>query len=667
MVVVFIAASTSATSFVWNNPHPFPPMSTGTSFIAACLMILGFALYFHMESVSEEKTSSTSGSRSPTFSKVPAVFYLGLLILFLVRASLWLSRSTYVSYHPIELLMYEAQASHAEYRAHAAHSRNIVEAVRTYKLRYGRHPPPGFQHWYEYATARNSVVIDIYDRINEDMLPFYALSPAEIRQRTWAMISNPWNDAAGISIRDHQVSISENVVPTHRWMLDGVVEMISKFAEFLPDMDLAFNLNDECRVTVPWEDIELMRRTGAAFGGLDQTPKNLFSNNRAEGWQAVPEEPNGDSPLKAVSFHRTFYDFGNIGCPTKSPARTQRIWDFNRLCTACAAPHSLGAFLANWTLAGDICHQPDLADLHGLYLSPAAYKGTHELYPIFSQSKAHGYNDILYPSAWNYMDKAKYDPSDEHPDPVFSLKNNTTVFWRGATSEGVSPGQGQWRGMSRQRFIHNANNINGSEPEFSLLLPAGGDGNRMSYKPTHIRALTNVLSTDIHIVDFIARCGGKDCGTQANEFAALVAPTDFQSHWQYKYLLDLDGAGFSGRFLPFLQSHSLPFKAALFREWWDERVTPWWHFVPLDLRGHGFWATLAYFAGIHADSARQSGVGWGVPAHESEAAQIAHQGKKWAEQALRKEDMEIYFFRLLLEWGRLTDDRREELGFVPQS
>jgi len=30
---------------------------------------------------------------------------------------------------------------------------------------------------------------------------------------------------------------------------------------------------------------------------------------------------------------------------------------------------------------------------------------------------------------------------------------------------------------------------------------------------------------------------------------------------------------------------------------------------------------------------------------------------------LRKEDMEVYMFRLLLEWGRLTDDKRTEVGF----
>jgi hypothetical protein len=25
--------------------------------------------------------------------------------------------------------------------------------------------------------------------------------------------------------------------------------------------------------------------------------------------------------------------------------------------------------------------------------------------------------------------------------------------------------------------------------------------------------------------------------------------------------------------------------------------------------------------------------------------------------------MEVYFFRLLLEWGRLTDDNRDNIGF----
>lgn len=45
------------------------------------------------------------------------------------------------------------------------------------------------------------------------------------------------------------------------------------------------------------------------------------------------------------------------------------------------------------------------------------------------------------------------------------------------------------------------------------------------------------------------------------------------------------------------------------------------------------------------------------------AEKIARDGKVWTEKVLRKEDMEIYMFRLLLEWGRLTDDARTEVCF----
>ena len=43
-----------------------------------------------------------------------------------------------------------------------------------------------------------------------------------------------------------------------------------------------------------------------------------------------------------------------------------------------------------------------------------------------------------------------------------------------------------------------------------------------------------------------------------------------------------------------------------------------------------------------------------------EGEKIAEEGREWAGKVLRKEDMEIYFYRLLLEWGRMTDDRRDE-------
>ncbi|KAH8424420.1 uncharacterized protein LDX57_002171 [Aspergillus melleus] len=50
--------------------------------------------------------------------------------------------------------------------------------------------------------------------------------------------------------------------------------------------------------------------------------------------------------------------------------------------------------------------------------------------------------------------------------------------------------------------------------------------------------------------------------------------------------------------------------------------------------------------------------------HDLTAERIALDGKRWAEKVLRKEDMQIYVYRLLLEYARVCDDRREFLGFV---
>ncbi|CAK4032729.1 glycosyltransferase family 90 [Lecanosticta acicola] len=658
LLTAFTALTTITTTAAWQNAHPFPPAPFGLAYLGVCLAILGFMSYFHLETISDGRNSRPG---RVLFQRVPSLFYLGMLVLFFLWSGMWVSYKRDVSFHPIDMLIYEAEEQHQAYVNATARSIDLSGAVSEYQNRYSRLPPPGFDHWYMFARQRNSTVIDGFDSIDYDLLPFWALAPAEIRQRTWELISNPWNDAAGISVRNGKVSVMPNVVPTHMWMLEGLVEMIGEFSRWLPDMDLAFNINDEPRVALPYKEISTLRSIGSESTiQLSVEPEDRnFSTDRAGQWRPVPEEPNPETPLQELSWAPTFHRYGSIGCHPDSPARSQRRWDVGSLCLSCIYSHSLGAFISDWSKASDVCQQPDLADIHGFYMSPAAFKGSRELYPIFSQSKAKGFNDILYPSAWNYIDKATYSPSDENPDKAFKEKENK-LFWRGATSEGVSSGRGQWRGMTRQRFNHLATDINGTTAAQPIMIPTGS-GNKLEYINLPISTLQKLLPTDVHIVDAIARCAAEDCPIQHHEFSPLAPPIDFQSHWQYKYLLDLDGAGFSGRFLPFLHSRSVVFKSALFREWWDDRLTPWVHFVPLDLRGHGFWATLAYFTGINSTI---DGIGKvEIPAKTRQGERIAEQGREWAGKVLRKEDMEIYFFRLLLEWGRLTDDKRDSLGF----
>lgn len=47
-------------------------------------------------------------------------------------------------------------------------------------------------------------------------------------------------------------------------------------------------------------------------------------------------------------------------------------------------------------------------------------------------------------------------------------------------------------------------------------------------------------------------------------------------HWSYKYLIDLDGMSYSGRFMAFLASDSVPIKATVYEEFFSDWIQPWY-------------------------------------------------------------------------------------------
>lgn len=46
-------------------------------------------------------------------------------------------------------------------------------------------------------------------------------------------------------------------------------------------------------------------------------------------------------------------------------------------------------------------------------------------------------------------------------------------------------------------------------------------------------------------------------------------------HWAYKYLIDLDGMSYSGRFMAFLASDSAVMKATVYQEYLSDWIQPW--------------------------------------------------------------------------------------------
>jgi hypothetical protein len=518
----------------------------------------------------------------------------------------------------------------------------------------------GFDQWYYFATSRNSPVIDDFDQIYSDLAPFRAYPPRYLRRLTHELATDSFSDIGAIRIRNGSSRAQEGVKPTHAWMVHATMEMLDAFVKYLPDMDILLNLNDEPRVAIPKHAMSEMRSAAkpADFGN-GESPINAWSADRESKWN--PIEPVNMAPFSLFTDYAksNIWDVANQICAPMSKARSERAWNRRDLCLDCLQPHSLEQFVSDWTLAADICHQPDLKNLHGFFTSPASWKTSQHLVPLFSQSKLPGFGDILFPSPWNYVDKVKYEPSTAHPDVPYLEKKNT-LFWIGATSEGISI-NGEWKGMTRQRFMHLMNN-NSATPVTVLMRSGADKGFKYHVVDGGAPREKLGLQADVYLSD-VVRCD--DCETQKQELGNPAKRISFQEHWKYRYLFDMDGAGFSGRFHAFLQSHSLPFKTGLFRQWYDPRLTPWHHFVPQDVRLHDVWSTLGYFAGITVQGGSKESTSVLMEAHDEEGAYIAEKGRDWAQKSLRKEDMEIYFFRLLLEWGRLTDDQRDQLGFDP--
>ncbi|KAH7170393.1 hypothetical protein EDB81DRAFT_941300 [Dactylonectria macrodidyma] len=533
--------------------------------------------------------------------------------------------------HPIAYLIRDAE-SEAE-KMTTRQSASLKDAVAEYRRRYQMPPPPHFDKWFNFAKANHVKLVDEFDTIHELMTPFWGLKPKTIRARAKEALGFD-NGLIGIAIRNHQIT---RVQGGEEWQKESTKGMIAKFIEFLPDMDLAFNLHDEPRVVVSHEDLANLRRKAkdenipAAFAV--KSPTNRFTETHAELNDGKSFEETTLTRFNTYS-HQPIWSDSRVSCPPDTPARNleeeERTDDRSKY-----GMSELG-FVYNMTALSDICLTPSLSSTFGFFDGPNTYKVVHDLFPIFSQSKISSYNDLIYPSPWYWSDRV---PFDQARDIEWEKKQNQ-LYWRGSTTGGYSR-NGRWRRQHRQRLVQamNArdqtkimiNKGTAEQPEWGASEAPRGD-----YRDL----------VDVHF-SHVGQCDPGDCEAQT-AFFKVAEHEEQQDAWNYKYLLDMDGNAFSGRFYAFLRSRSLVFKHAVFREWHAEWLKPWAHYVPLSIQGDDWLETIRFF---------------NDGANAAETKRLAEASRFWAENTVRPVDMEAWFFRLLLEYARVIDDNRETIGF----
>lgn len=536
-------------------------------------------------------------------------------------------------------------------------SKTLEQAVREYRRRNGIAPPPHFDKWFEFAQRRNVVMIDEFDTINQMLLPYWALEPKTIRSRIKNAIGHDDSALIAVAIRNGEVVSIGN---GDEWQQQATTGMMKDFVAYLPDMDLGFNIHDEPRVVVPNDLLSSMiaKAQDQVLPRVAQhaLPRNDFSKR--------PKDLNDGKRFDEVSTskfnrfaHQQTWTHSRLSCPVNSQAQTFEDFAADNLTS-----YAVGAlnYIYNATAFSDICNSPSFSSTFGFFERPNAFSIIHELTPVFSQSKISSFQDILYPSPWYWFGKVGYDKSH---DTTWENKTNS-LYWRGSTTGGFSR-NGGWRRQHRQHVVQR---INAPDKAQILVSPETSPEGPYEVKDIERRALRHLIDVKF---SHIGQCDPGDCDAQ-KEFFEIVERVDGQDAWYHKHLLDMDGNAFSGRFYSFLKSRSLTYKMSVFREWHNEWLKPWVHYIPVSLKGDEHLDLVRWFSGDKTDvgevggrgkerSADKSGNGDSVG--ERKAREIAERSTEWHDKVLRNADFETWFFRLLLEYGRVVDDNREEIGY----
>ena len=576
-----------------------------------------------------------------------------------------ISASATAALHPIEALIERAEKEFESLLKRE--TRDLESAAAAYRHVRGRHPPPGFDAWHSFAVEHGAIIIEeFWDQIYHDLSPFWAVAPSRIRA-----------DARGHGM---VVKIENGKAESNTgWFWHAIwAHLINTVSEYLPDMVVPLNSMDEPRIMAPWEKIN--EYITAERASRDFTPaKDTVAGYN--GWREEDVE-DGATAIEVEWLSSTPYSLSHFACPPESAIRQphsvtpvsyllQNITHLGSILAQASAnyasAHSFSGFVANYTLSADICHQPDLGGLHGALMHPLTARSSRQLIPLFGGSKLTVNNDILLPAPMYWSDEERFSGGID-PGTNWKEKQSSAV-WRGTASGGHNTPT-NWRQFHRHRFVAMTNGTkyrvakDDNDLVFTPKLRVDAIEGLQSPVRKHFDTfLTN--TTDIAFTDLMCEIPEADstCFYTSDEFK-VAEKLPLKQQFGYKYLPDIDGNSFSGRYRAFLLSTSLPIKATMYREWHDSRLVAWKHFVPMDNRFHDFYGIMEFFRGFDGVGHAEAGPSEAVEGHDAMAEKIALEGREWANQVLRKEDMAVYVLRLLLEYARLTDDRRYWLGYV---
>lgn len=487
----------------------------------------------------------------------------------------------------------------------------------------------------------------------DDLRPFWALEPKTMR-RTAARLQET-DGVSGVHIRGKKVT----KLTKPGWRAETLAGFISRFVEYLPDMDIAVNSMDQPRLVVPYEDMQVLLQEEKRSRKLPPNMKDQYTEGMGE-LLDLNQETHDWGDDDATDPHWFFYaggrqymDIAKLVCPPDSPARNPEMSpaDVDKLYRT-----QMGDFVSDFSLSTDLCIVgPKIQSQHGFLSSPASISASKRLLPVFSECKVSANSDILFPANMYMLQDERYSY-----DPTYDLEWESkadTLMWRGVTSGGIQTPE-TWRNLHRQRLVLMTNETEIDTQDFPILSQAAGE----QYQPSTQFNASEFAQKHFDVGFTATMACIPNCDFYDGN-VTLKSQVELPKQFENKFLIDVDGHSFSGRWRAFEYSKSLGIKATIFREWHDSRLFAWRHFVPLDNLYDEFYSLMTYFTGHGSTPPTHQEQEAYMPAHDFEGKMIAAQGRTWAQHVLRDEDLEIYTLRLFLEYARLLDDHRDYIGY----
>ncbi|KZT24399.1 glycosyltransferase family 90 protein [Neolentinus lepideus HHB14362 ss-1] len=519
--------------------------------------------------------------------------------------------------HPIYELIERAEEAWDNKLRRA--SRTLGQAVEEYKRRYRRLPPKGFDHWWRYVQDHNVQLPDEYDQIYHDLEPFWGMDPKDLQK-----IEKDWEEhkdgfVIGKMAQDDPIDVlktsflQENKRENHLKGGYDIIAMLKEVEQFIPPFRAIFSPHDNPNVV---KNYELRRMAVEAAAEGKYIDVNHPPPAGAYGWLGAcsPQSPARRYPSRMINDRRAV-------------DRKTFIYDHRKTMDPCQHPSHFsqhGQFIS-----------------HNLGPAPDPF-----IRPQFSWCVDDLHNDLRVPTPHNWVNDIN--------DPAWDDKTDERLLWRGSNTGIWHGSDRKWWKAHRERLIELTTGRDGT---VKVLMPNKYDwyGNTSVGEGVEVkRSALNGATMDVYFAGKPLACESAICEI-LRELFEWRPNMNWQEAGKYKYVMDIDGNGWSSRFKRLITSRSLIFKSTIYSEWFQDRIQPWVHYVPIQVDLSDLYDTFVFFRG---DLDGEGG-------HDELARRIAEAGRDWSKQFWRKEDLTAYMFRMALEYARVTSLDREEMTYFP--